>query len=182
MNSLSNPAIVIIDDDQDDRDMLSTALQSHGFMVECFEEAQVAMEALKAHRNNHTNPVMIVCDYNMPTINGEELLQLVKAEMFIKDIPVIIYSTSISRSLSKLLMERGAYATITKAKNYKDFLGQVLDIRQLVQSQLLTHPQPTEGLLLKPFNLAAMLVRATMHRVQHLFGAVRMSPLNLQRL
>ena len=96
---------------------------------------------------------MIISDYNMPTINGEQLLTLVKAENEIREIPVVIYSTSISPNLSEILLELGAYSTIKKAHTYRDFQKQVSDMKQMALLQQAGPLTVAQVCTLKPLHL-----------------------------
>jgi len=165
MNALMQPLIVIIDDDVDDREMLSSALELHGFKTQSFEEARLAIQALKTYRDEKQLPVMIISDYNMPNINGKELLVLVKSEKTIREIPVVIYSTSISQKLSKLLLELGAYSTIIKAANYQDFLKQIIDMEHIALTKPSKPLTSAPVSLFKPFNLTKSLKKTRRRRL-----------------
>lgn len=120
-----SPSIVIIDDDSDDLEVLSSALELHGFEAKCFEDAELACQSLSSIRTFPELPSLIIVDYNMPRINGEQVLSLLKSRPMLKHIPVVIYSTTISPDSSARLIALGACATISKAINYKELKSQV---------------------------------------------------------
>jgi CheY-like chemotaxis protein len=134
MSPVKSPFVVIIDDDEDDRAMLSSALDLQDLKSVCFENAQLALVKLKSWNAIGQFPALIIADYNMPKVNGEEFLKLLKSETSINEIPVVIYSTSISPKLHEVLIDSGAYATIKKANSYREFTLQVLEIKKIVCS------------------------------------------------
>ena len=71
MRSTYLPSIVLIDDDEDDREILSSALQLQGCTVRTFDEGARAIEALKLVKRPQDLPSLIILDYNMPGMNGE---------------------------------------------------------------------------------------------------------------
>jgi CheY-like chemotaxis protein len=65
------------------------------------------------HLNKYRND-FIILDFNMPKINGLELLRIIKAEKILKDIPVIMYSATMGNDLSQKAIEAGAFKCIRK--------------------------------------------------------------------
>lgn len=65
-------------------------------------------------------PCLIVLDYNMPELNGAEILKVLKQNPRYDSIPKIIWSTSGSDLYKKLCLESGANDYIIKPSNIKD--------------------------------------------------------------
>lgn len=85
--------ILQIDDDCDDCSFFLDALRqvsNAGYMA-----IHNPVHALQQLTGNEIRPDLIFLDINMPVMNGMELLGEMKKKEFIKDIPVIIFSTSI---------------------------------------------------------------------------------------
>jgi len=87
--------IVIIDDDADDRDLLgelSRELRGN-HELRYFVNG---VEALKYLETTDEQPFIILCDVNMPMMNGLELLEQIQKTPFLKQksIPFIFLSTS----------------------------------------------------------------------------------------
>jgi signal transduction histidine kinase len=86
----SNPRqIVVIDDDEDLRDVISWHLVKEGFSVETFRNP---LEALKFIQLPGNVPKLILADYHMDGMLGGEFLLLKKQIHAIKDCPVVMIS------------------------------------------------------------------------------------------
>lgn len=80
--------ILIIDDDANVRELLKLHLGAAGY------EVQVAADAIAAgYLVLRSTPDLIVCDVNMPHMNGFEFISALKADTSIPDIPVLFLTT-----------------------------------------------------------------------------------------
>ena len=79
--------ILIVDDDEDVRDRLRTALARQGWS---FVEARNGKEALS--KVMHGPPRAVLLDLNMPVMDGFEFLHALREKPGCGDIPVIVYS------------------------------------------------------------------------------------------
>lgn len=89
--------VLIIDDDEDDRELFCEAVGHVNKDIDCFHatDGEAALAFLTDANGNL--PDFIFLDLNMPRLNGKECLAEIKKRNKVKDIPVIIYSTSNSR-------------------------------------------------------------------------------------
>jgi two-component system chemotaxis response regulator CheY len=129
------PFIVIIDDDEDDRELLSSALELQGCTVQTFDAGDHAIDALKLMKDPMHLPSLIILDYNMPRINGEQVLSFLKSEHIVKDVHIVIYSTSLSDMLKNALVKVGAHSCMIKPNNEQEFDDQVLKFKEIAQSR-----------------------------------------------
>ncbi len=81
--------IIVIEDDDVLRDVLSEKLERSGYIVERAEDGVVAMEKLHANK-----PDLILLDILMPRKGGLEVLEEVHADPILRTVPVIIISNS----------------------------------------------------------------------------------------
>lgn len=87
--------VVIIDDDADDQEMLGDLTISLRPEVP-LRVFQNGIEALDYLKTTTEQPFIILCDVNMPLMNGLELLEAINLTPFLKRkcIPFILLSTS----------------------------------------------------------------------------------------
>lgn len=103
--------ILLIDDDEDEPGIFINALEETGIPFQC-TWVPGATEALY-HLENY-KPDFIILDFNMPKINGLELLRIIKADETLQDIPVIMYSATMGNELSAKALAAGAFTCIRK--------------------------------------------------------------------
>ena len=86
--------VLIVDDDDDDREMFCEAVNEISKAIVCIHatDGLAALEIL-THKNKQV-PDLIFLDLNMPGLNGKQCLVEIKKLDKVKDVPVIIYSTS----------------------------------------------------------------------------------------
>ena len=90
----TNYLAFIIDDDHDDQSLLTETLQEIDETIEFFY-ANNGQEGLRKLETDFIPiPSIIFLDLNMPRINGQQLLLSLKKNPKLRDIPVIVYTTS----------------------------------------------------------------------------------------
>jgi CheY-like chemotaxis protein len=115
--------ILLIDDDPDEWDIFSEALQEICDSCKC-TYADGALDGLNMLR--FIRPDVIFLDINMSKVNGFECLQRIKQIDNFASVPVIIYSNGIQEETVKKAMKMGAVACIRKPTAIPD-LSVVLD-------------------------------------------------------
>lgn len=106
-------SIVLVDDDRDDQEIFKSACSTLDTSVEVvgFENGMLALEALSLMP---LQPDVIFLDLNMPRLNGVEVLMELKHSSDLRDIPVIIYSTSLDSRVKDKCSSLGAVAVMEK--------------------------------------------------------------------
>ena len=112
--------VLIIDDDQDDREIFLEAVKDVSSHINCipFSDGETALEKLK---QKAIMADAIFLDLNMPRMTGMEFLQHTRNNETLKNIPIIVYSTS-SYIEATRLNTAGATDFITKPDNYYDLV------------------------------------------------------------
>jgi two-component system chemotaxis response regulator CheY len=102
--------ILIVDDSSMLRDMLTYALNEGGY--EDISEAVDGVEGLNiAKKIQHD---LLIVDYNMPNMNGIEMISEVKKLSNYKNIPIFMLTTERSESLKQEAKQAGATGWIAK--------------------------------------------------------------------
>jgi CheY-like chemotaxis protein len=99
--------ILVVDDDENIRDLLRLHLSSAGYEVEVAADAIVA-----GYRVLKSPPDLIITDVNMPHMDGFEFVAALKADTTLPRIPVI-FLTSVEDGDSRG-RELGAVGYVTK--------------------------------------------------------------------
>ena len=123
-------SIYLIDDDIDDVELFRDALEEVAPSVG-FQFANDGHEAVRTlSEKDYELPDLIFLDISMPVFSGLQCLASFKKDHQLKDVPVIMYSTSSQEREIKLARELGAVAFVTKPNDYrllKHILTLVLD-------------------------------------------------------
>ena len=124
--------LYIVDDDEDDLLFIHNAFKEMGLDNVCkgFLKGQELLQYLKFAANKEL-PDMIILDYEMPRMNGKELLNILRAIPELISIPVIFYSDKITTELEKELVEIGAFCCIKKGRTANEqlkFAQAIIDI------------------------------------------------------
>jgi len=79
--------LLVVDDNATNRDMLGRRLEREGYTVAEAENGRRALEMIAAHKFD-----LVLLDIMMPEMNGYEVLQHLKNDEKLRDIPVIMIS------------------------------------------------------------------------------------------
>lgn len=120
--------ILLVDDDPDDRMLFMEALEGLNSDHEVVE-LKNAVELLNwLDKQNPQIPRMIVMDYHMEMMNGEEALKAIKKNKLYSKIPVIVYSGSSQSYKLEPVLKWGANAYVQKPSSYDETVEVVKSI------------------------------------------------------
>lgn len=108
--------ILVVDDDKEDHMILQEYFSESNIEqnVMFVENGVKALEYLEGISNESALPKLIVLDLNMPLMNGSQTLLHLKKSNRLKNIPVIIYSTSESENEKRKCLSFGAVDYMVK--------------------------------------------------------------------
>ena len=111
--------VLLAEDDLDDYIFFKTALNdlplSTSLKAVC--DGQQLMQLLNS--DTYQLPHVLFLDINMPCKNGFECLSEIKLNARLKDLPVVMFSTSDSRDAMSTLFETGADVYVCKPGNFE---------------------------------------------------------------
>ncbi|HEX7596710.1 MAG TPA: response regulator [Polyangia bacterium] len=107
---MSNKTVLIIDDSLTVRQQVGLTLRSAGYQI---LEACDGLEGVAAMQN-HAELNMVLCDLNMPRMNGLEFLDTIKRDGAGPPVPVIMLTTDGSPELISRAKRSGAKGWIVK--------------------------------------------------------------------
>jgi CheY-like chemotaxis protein len=117
MNSETNSEhfhVLLADDDNDDCFFFDKALKTLPISTRLttVENGKKLMSYLTKHADDL--PDVLFLDLNMPLKNGSECLAEIKEDAKLKELPVVIYSTSLHEDVAELLYQKGAHYYVRK--------------------------------------------------------------------
>ncbi|MCO7197903.1 sigma-54 dependent transcriptional regulator [Pseudoalteromonas sp. OANN1] len=119
--------LLIIDDEQSIRDALKQLFEIEGYSVQCFSSATPALKKLSRQFSG-----VVLCDINMPEINGIQFLELVM--QFDSELPVVFLTGFADVEVAVKAIQKGAYDFFEKpvSEPLLDCIERALDKRRLV--------------------------------------------------
>lgn len=117
---MKHPRIVIIEDDVMFSGIYETTFTNAGFDVLMSKDGKAGFELLKKEK-----PDIVILDLMVPHLSGFEILQALRSNASLKDIPVIVVTNLDQHAERGRAMELGAKAYFVKAHAvFSDVLAQ----------------------------------------------------------
>ena len=104
--------VLVVDDSLPMRAVIKKTLKASGFDVGQFFDAGNGKEALAVLKQEWLD--LVLTDYNMPDMNGMELISRMKGDEVLRSIPVVVITTEGSQQRVKEFLEKGAADYIKK--------------------------------------------------------------------
>ena len=136
--SIKEFKILLADDDTDDCIFFKKALE--GFLLSTQLTAVHDGEQLMQLLTNEPIelPHVLFLDLNMPRKNGFECLSEIKLSEKLKQLPVVIFSTSFEQEVVNLLYKNGAQYFIRKPSKFSQFKNIIQHTITLIEKDLPT--------------------------------------------
>ncbi|MEX2566522.1 MAG: response regulator [Cyclobacteriaceae bacterium] len=113
-----NIKIILVDDDEDDRMLFGTAIESLDMDI-YLTTKENGLELIEYLKKPETIiPDLLFLDLNMPYMGGFECLSRIREDPKTKKLPVAIYSTSSSKKDMEEAFMKGANIYINKPNDY----------------------------------------------------------------
>lgn len=130
-NNLSD--ILLVEDNPNDAELITRALKRINLSknltwLKDGEEALCFLFPESSSAGNNPAPKLILLDLKLPKVDGYEVLEKIKAEESMKNIPVVIFSSSREDSDLAECYRKGANSYIVKPVDFAKFIGAVEEI------------------------------------------------------
>ncbi len=123
--------ILLVDDDAEIRQLVSTYLQQHGYSVVAVAEGQAMRRALGGH-----DIALVLLDVMLP---GDDGLTLCKELREVSNLPVILLTALSEESDRVVGLEIGADDYLTKPFSQRELLARIRAVLRRSQDQLAVH-------------------------------------------
>ena len=117
--------ILVIDDEEDVREVMRLHLESAGYNVLEAEDGEVAISTLRSE-DNMINIGVILCDIRMPKVNGVECVNFLKKEA--PGVPVVMVTGYPDTEMAVSLLNKGVKNYLVKPVGKEKLLDVVDDI------------------------------------------------------
>ena len=114
---------MIIDDD---RNLFCEAVKEINENANCLAVGKGEDAIFMLRSDSVLRPDLIFLDLNMPGMNGRECLKEIKKDSALKDIPIVIYSTSSSQKDIRETRELGAAYIKFKPSSFKSLCEYII--------------------------------------------------------
>jgi CheY-like chemotaxis protein len=125
----SKASILLADDDSDDRELFTDIVKEihPGITVNTVADGDELMKSLAA--KNEDLPDLLFLDLNMPGKNGKQCLSEIRSDDGLRDLPIIIYSTS---SLAQDISDTYSIGADLYLKKSSSFSGALATMRKIL--------------------------------------------------
>ena len=128
--TLNKPCeVILIDDDEDDYFFLNKAFQAHSDQI-TLNHLTDATTLIASLQKAKTLPSLILLDMHMAGKDGFDILRELKGNAHLRDVPVVIWSGSLSDRQVNQCYQAGASSVVIKSTNQPDLevvIGQLCE-------------------------------------------------------
>ena len=103
--------LAIIEDDPAISQMYRMKFETEGYKVETAENGKIGLDMIEKMK-----PDMVLLDLMMPEMNGDEMLEIMRATEWGKDVPVIVLTNMGEQEIPEKIEKLGINALILKAE------------------------------------------------------------------
>ncbi len=122
MTTTPTSDVFVVDDNNLVRTGIVRMLENENLVVREFDNPRAFIAELFSTK---TLPRIIISDYDMPGMNGSEVLQMIKSSPVHKHLPVLMVSAQINPEIHEKAVKAGAVGWIKKSAIGNDMLPAV---------------------------------------------------------
>lgn len=130
--------LLFVDDDRDDVDLALLGFRGQNFDPEVAvarDGAQALELLLSAYESGRSLPAAILTDLKMPRMDGLEFIRRLKADTRLRNIPVLVLTSSGYQADMDEALRLGACQYLRKPANLDDYAEIVKQLRDVMQLQ-----------------------------------------------
>lgn len=112
------PTVLYVEDEAPLRGLVQFWLEDAGYRVVLAADGAEALELVRAER-----PDLVITDAMMPNLSGDELVEAMKGDPDLRDIPIVMATAAASPLRIDRMLERGCHAVLAKPLEEAQFLA-----------------------------------------------------------
>ena len=112
--------ILIVEDNALNIKLFCDLLAAHGHEPQAVTDSRLALDAARDF-----TPDLVITDIQLPHISGLELIQLIRADETIKDVPIMAVTAYATAGDEERIREAGAESYVTKPISVARFVQEV---------------------------------------------------------
>ncbi len=112
--------ILVVEDDELNRDMLTRRLKRRGFEVVAAADGEEAIERVRSEA-----PAVVLMDMSLPKIDGWEAARRLKSDQATSDVPIIALTAHAMQGDRERALEAGCDEYDTKPIDFPRLLGKI---------------------------------------------------------
>ena len=122
--------ILLIEDNEGDIILTQESLSESKIKNKVFivKDGDEALKFLQTVKDPSALPDIIIMDWNLPKIHGKEVLLTIKNDPKLKTIPVLVFTTTPSKSEILDVYDSRANCCISKPSNFTDYVNVIKTI------------------------------------------------------
>lgn len=136
-NQSLNKQILVGEDDIDDKEILEEIFLSldHDIQPTFINDGQKLVSFLE-NATSSDLPGLIILDYNMPHLNGAEILKSLQQNERLQTIPKIIWSTANADGFRNTCLQLGAREYLVKPSSFSDLKSMLKGMLAYYKTQI----------------------------------------------
>lgn len=125
---MTGARVLVIDDNVVNRSILTEQMTAWNFDGAATSSGAEGLEVMRAVVANNMKLDLVILDYQMPEMSGEEVLETMRSDEALKDIPVVMLTSVDSSQTNQRLSRLGAEANLTKPTRSSMLLETILQV------------------------------------------------------
>jgi CheY-like chemotaxis protein len=112
--------VLLVDDDQSSLDVMRKLLQLEGHEMDWAPDGEQGLALIRQLR-----PDLVICDVIMPHLGGYAVLETLRADPQLAEIPVLLFSAAMNEEARAIGRRRGATAVLAKPFELEQLRGAI---------------------------------------------------------
>lgn len=125
--SIKKPCILLVEDNPDHAEFIRRVLDGNGTEVIVVPDGQAALDYL---RLQSSRPSFVLLDVKLPKRDGFEVLAIIRTNERLRDLPVVMLSTSFNPDEIRRAYKMGVNSFVTKPIDFIEFNKKVKQIKE----------------------------------------------------